>query len=285
MSQDTLYVRGKAAERGAYKQSFMRDGFNEWAESDAPARIGQQEKIPASTVNTTMSGSALMQYSDMPYFARRPSRPKLSKHSKMMHESDMSGEGVSSFLSSLGSKIKSGATQLGKIAYENRAQLGALAKEYSPLAIELAKAKLGLGAPRRRRATKQSKKSREDERLAMEVYHMKHGMGGYPSGYGEGMHGQGVSSFLSSLGSKIKSGATHLGKIAYENRAELGNLVKEYSPLAIELAKAKLGLGKPRASRSGRKPSARNMIVRQVMMERGVSLPQASRIVKQEGLY
>lgn len=34
-----------------------------------------------------------------------------------------------------------------------------------------------------------------------------------------------------------------------------------------------------------RKPSARNEVVRQVMKERGCSLPQASRIVKEEGLY
>jgi hypothetical protein len=35
----------------------------------------------------------------------------------------------------------------------------------------------------------------------------------------------------------------------------------------------------------GRKPSARNEIVKRVMAERGCSLPQASSIVKREGLY
>lgn len=35
----------------------------------------------------------------------------------------------------------------------------------------------------------------------------------------------------------------------------------------------------------GRKPSARNMIVKKIMKQRGVSLPEASRIVKAEGLY
>jgi hypothetical protein len=35
----------------------------------------------------------------------------------------------------------------------------------------------------------------------------------------------------------------------------------------------------------GRKPSARNMIVKKIMKQRGVSLPEASKIVKAEGLY
>ena len=39
------------------------------------------------------------------------------------------------------------------------------------------------------------------------------------------------------------------------------------------------------AGAAKRKPSARNEIVRQVMRERGCSLPEASRIVKVEGLY
>jgi hypothetical protein len=38
-------------------------------------------------------------------------------------------------------------------------------------------------------------------------------------------------------------------------------------------------------ARKHRKPSARNLIVKRVMMERGCSLPEASAIVKREGLY
>ena len=36
---------------------------------------------------------------------------------------------------------------------------------------------------------------------------------------------------------------------------------------------------------SGKKGNARAAVVRQVMKERGCSLPQASKIVKEEGLY
>ena len=45
----TLYMRGKLAQRGTSQASFMKDGFDNWAESEAPARVGQVEKIPAET--------------------------------------------------------------------------------------------------------------------------------------------------------------------------------------------------------------------------------------------
>jgi len=44
----TQYIRGKLAQRGSYPEAkFMRDGFDEWAESETPARVGQMEKEPA----------------------------------------------------------------------------------------------------------------------------------------------------------------------------------------------------------------------------------------------
>jgi len=46
----TEYVRGKMAERGVGQQAtFMKDGFDRWAESSEPAREGQMEKTPAET--------------------------------------------------------------------------------------------------------------------------------------------------------------------------------------------------------------------------------------------
>jgi len=52
-----------------------------------------------------------------------------------------------------------------------------------------------------------------------------------------------------------------------------------------EILKSK-GLGKSKSSRSGNDGrAARAAVVRKVMQERGVSLPMASKIVKQEGLY
>ena len=46
-----------------------------------------------------------------------------------------------------------------------------------------------------------------------------------------------------------------------------------------------VGMQTTGSARTKRKPSARNDMVRKIMKERGVSLPEASKIVKAEGLY
>jgi hypothetical protein len=54
----TEYVRGKLAQRGSYPAAkFMRDGFDEWAESETPARVGQMEKEPAETQMANYGGA------------------------------------------------------------------------------------------------------------------------------------------------------------------------------------------------------------------------------------
>jgi hypothetical protein len=60
MSGDqSAYIRGKMAERGVSSGvSFMKDGFDKWAESTAPARAGQVEKL-ASEPTEMMSGGAM----------------------------------------------------------------------------------------------------------------------------------------------------------------------------------------------------------------------------------
>jgi len=48
----TQYIRGKIAERGVDQGvRFMKDGFDLWAESTAPARAGEMEKEPAEETN------------------------------------------------------------------------------------------------------------------------------------------------------------------------------------------------------------------------------------------
>lgn len=52
------YVRTKLAERGSNAQAkFMMDGFDRWAESTAPAREGQMEKIPAESQMANYGGA------------------------------------------------------------------------------------------------------------------------------------------------------------------------------------------------------------------------------------
>lgn len=54
----TQYIRSKMAERGSERGvSFMRDGFDRWAESETPARSGQMEKIPAETQMANYGGA------------------------------------------------------------------------------------------------------------------------------------------------------------------------------------------------------------------------------------
>ena len=53
MSDYTAYVRGQREERGKTQTGrFMKDGFDRWAESSAPARVGQVEKEPAEATST-----------------------------------------------------------------------------------------------------------------------------------------------------------------------------------------------------------------------------------------
>lgn len=52
------YMRGKMAERGTSQGvQFSRDGFDRWAESTAPARAGQMEKMPAETQMARTGGA------------------------------------------------------------------------------------------------------------------------------------------------------------------------------------------------------------------------------------
>jgi hypothetical protein len=61
------------------------------------------------------------------------------------------------------------------------------------------------------------------------------------------------------------------------------NFIVPGSGAAVNAGLSALGLGKPR--RISQKTLERNQVVRHIMMERGVNLPTASRIVKQEGLF
>jgi hypothetical protein len=61
------------------------------------------------------------------------------------------------------------------------------------------------------------------------------------------------------------------------------NFIVPGSGAAVNAGLSALGLGKPR--RISARMRERNEVVRHIMMERGVNLPTASRIVKQEGLF
>ena len=104
------------------------------------------------------------------------------------------------------------------------------------------------------------------------------------------IHGEGLGDFLKKGVSAAKS-AYSTGKKIYET-------AKEYSPAVkgllhefggekgaeIAAYADKIGLGRRRGGASGAR-SHRGAIVKKVMMEHGLSLPQASKYVKEHGLY
>jgi hypothetical protein len=99
---------------------------------------------------------------------------------------------------------------------------------------------------------------------------------------GRGMRGDG---FFSDLGALAKKGveSAKKGLAAYEKYAPV---VSKLTGVSLPEAKHEIfsQFKKATGGRKARAPSARNMMVKRVMAERGVSLPEASRIVKQEGL-
>jgi len=127
---DTLYLRGKRQERGDYRAKFMTDGFDRWAETSAPARVGRVEKEPSDVVNTTMSGDALRRHMrkhhmeggfDMPKaMMGQPysygGYAKAMAKQPLLHYGQMEGEGLGSFLSSVGKAAATGAKNVAAAA-------------------------------------------------------------------------------------------------------------------------------------------------------------------------
>jgi hypothetical protein len=85
-----------------------------------------------------------------------------------------------------------------------------------------------------------------------------------------------------------KGGFIDFGAVgrAFENTFDpnKNGLAQAFQPIPIQQA-VKHSQAEVKNKEGGRKPSARNEIVKRVMAERGCSLPQASSIVKREGLY
>jgi hypothetical protein len=57
------YVRSKLAERGSTRGAkFMKDGFDTWAETEAPAREGQMSKIPSEVMEDNYGGAMTVRH-------------------------------------------------------------------------------------------------------------------------------------------------------------------------------------------------------------------------------
>lgn len=105
----------------------------------------------------------------------------------------------------------------------------------------------------------------------------------YSSQIDEGAEFLGLGKKKGKKGGFIDFGA--VGR-AFENTFDpnKNGLAQAFQPIPIQQA-VKYSQAEVKNKEGGRKPSARNEIVKRVMAERGCSLPQASSIVKREGLY
>jgi hypothetical protein len=108
------------------------------------------------------------------------------------------------------------------------------------------------------------------------------------SGLGRGCNGSG---FWKDFGTGFKQGFKGANKVASKVLPIASIFQPELAPLAAASVAADQAFGKGRRKKaslpkSGKKRNtARGDIVRAIMVQRGVNLGQASRIVKQEGLY
>ena len=96
------------------------------------------------------------------------------------------------------------------------------------------------------------------------------------------------SGFWQDFGTGFKKGLKMSTKVAAPALGIASLFQPELLPLAgaTEIASKAMGNGRKRLPRSGHKRNtARGDIVSAIMHQRGVSLGEASRIVKQEGLY
>jgi len=318
---DTLYLRGKRQERGDYKAKFMTDGFDRWAETSAPARVGRVEKEPSDVVNTTMSGDAL----------RRHMR---KHHMEGGMYGEIDGDG---FLSGLASAASSAAKGIGstvshvvrtgqkyvKKAADFYKKNEKVIKETASAIKEVADAtgltglaleqgvklaqKAGLmpkpppaveeaafdeaeaeieeeieGGMRPACSMHMTGGSAKQIRAALARFRPRRGDGYRPPIVGYTMP-DGVD-----MGMQGGRQRGTVGRARLSTRSPTGDAL--FSPEAKQKFKERFPrlaarLGAPPRAVGGRAPSARAAIVKQVMAERGVSLPQASRIVKEEGLY
>lgn len=89
-----------------------------------------------------------------------------------------------------------------------------------------------------------------------------------------GRRKKGIGNTFKKIGKKLAPTAVGIGATVYTGNPIAGIVASEATKESLK------GTG-----RAKRKPSARNLIVKKIMAERGVNLPTASKIVKEEGLY
>lgn len=314
----TTYVRAKLAERNPTGRNrkpatFMKDGFDRWAESTEPMRVGQMEKIAAEETN--MSGGA-MSIEDVIRYGKQAHQFGKT-HGKTMKalartyggEYGKRGADIAEMLGYGGNGVKLYDVMEGVTKGHSKA------KEYAPRAKAMARMSgvpkvaeaieyLGYGGDGIHPAAMAMGPVVASKAVKMVAPHVKK--------YAKSKGQTGVVNAMEMLGygegavrrprqRKAKGGVLPLAAPAliaaapYLASAATGIAAGVYGERGVQALKKKIaknyiqehsvGRGAGDGAARKRKPSARNEIVRQVMRERGVSLPEASSIVKREGLY
>jgi len=349
MSRTTQYIRGKQRERGGETSRFMVDGFDRWAESDAPASFNSMEKIPTELTKGTMASG--MRYGKSLDGMVGSARGRKGKRGGAIFDDLMTGwnrvtnefTNPDSYLQQGVGKVTNEFTNpesllrgdyLPKVGNEFtnnesllRAQyLGQAADGVSKAApiLDMLGEQMGLGKGVGKTMAEVLKGAQEVNKAAKSVGYGKYGKkkhGGakgaldyvsefVPESRDAISQAQSYAPLLKMLlkgqapqySSQIDQGAKMLGLgkkkkggffgvgnmgMAQQIAHQLPEYAEAVKPMSkILLSKLSEMNKQPEIkTRGGRKPSARNEVVKRVMAERGCSLPQASSIVKREGLY
>ena len=91
MSLQSAYLRSKFAERQGPALQFMKDGFDQWAESELPARAGQMEKEPAQSMGGACGGAMTVYQAKKMQKMYGPVVPTMGGRKMSMSDEEMTG--------------------------------------------------------------------------------------------------------------------------------------------------------------------------------------------------
>ena len=302
MSANTIYLRSKIAEQGNSSAQFDEDGFNRWAETKAPARVGQIEKESAEPTNTTMDGDALRRLyvrhqrrggRDMDWSEAADQKQRAHDMQVQWLESsqgsgdsvgdgkrnrrhrvdcphcgaDLNGDG---WLDSAKAAFKSVATAVKDaastaMALYDKYKDNPMFQKLSETAKQQA---LALAQKKGISPEKLGKVSELVSKYGPQAEAMIGQLDSMSGGYARGT----TEWIMAKSTEQFRLNKQYRGKKSYD---EINRMAEEYA----DKAGSHGGKGKTR------KPSKRNEIVRELMKKEGLSLPEASRQVKLRGLY
>jgi hypothetical protein len=330
----TQYVRSKLAERGSQRGAqFMRDGFDVWAESDAPARYGQMEKEPAQEQMVSYGGAMTLKdaknlrldtstFSDYSDRSKRGGAdlipPEIKKAvdeaKKLVEMWRKISAWIDSFEADLQDEIidnPSSQASLVQFATQLKSMINNV-KVFKDILDSVAKALESVGMGRRRlhggfgwqdvgkhvaNITKIYMWFKNNYPNLKQVLGLKslqpYGQQVLDAitpiasavGLGRGGACTPPKRHPKKFGTKCPPGQRDDGLACWEDaKCDMPRMTR--SPMSRgPMSRGPMCRCDSTSPMGGRAPSARGVIVKQIMAEHGLSLPQASKYVKEHGLY